>query len=116
MMDAGRTEKAQIGRQICRELMEKLDIKSYETVTEGLWVTGNFMWRLQAAGTFCCGCRKERSMNGRKRRLIECGKPTTLAFQYAGPLLSEAVMTGDTADYPYDTCAGIGTLAKKVFQ
>ena len=34
MMDAGWAEKEQedTGAQICRELMEKLDIKSYETV------------------------------------------------------------------------------------
>ena len=97
MMDAGWAEKEQedTGAQICRELMEKLDIKSYETVRKVCRVTGNFMWRLQTAGTFCCGCRLERSMNGRKRRLIECGKPTALAFPCAGPLLSEAVMTGD---------------------
>ena len=38
MMDTGWAEKEQedTGTQICRELMEKLDIKSYETVTEGL--------------------------------------------------------------------------------
>lgn len=38
MMDTGWAEKEQedTGMQICRELMEKLDIKSYETVTEGL--------------------------------------------------------------------------------
>ena len=38
MMDTGWAEKEQedTGTQICRELMEKLDIKSYEIVTEGL--------------------------------------------------------------------------------
>ena len=105
MMDTGWAEKEQedTGMQICRELMEKLDefyasenkYVAMKQLRKVCRVTGNFMWRLQTAGTFCCGCRLERSMNRRKRRLIECGKPTALAFPCAGPLLSEAVMTGD---------------------
>lgn len=70
MTDAGRTEKEQTDKRICRELMEKLDKKALKQLRKVCRVTGNFMWRLQTAGTFCCGYRMDRRMNGRKRRLI----------------------------------------------
>ena len=69
-----------------QELMEKLDIKSYEIVTEGLSGDRKFpMWETSDGGHFCCGCRMERSMNGRKRRLIEMRKADSIGIPMCRP-------------------------------
>lgn len=97
MMDTGWAEKEQedTGMQICRELMEKLDIKSYETVTEGLSGDRKFHVETSDGGHFLLRLSAGTEYERKKTTFDRMRKADSIGIPCAGPLLSEAVMTGD---------------------
>ena len=81
MMDAGWAEKEQedTGAKICRELMEKLDIKSYETVAEGLSGDRKFHVETSDGGHFLLRLSDEAEYEQKKAAFDRMRKADSIA-------------------------------------